>query len=53
MHLKKHMGGGGLRSGLLAMVALKERDIDFLDSSSAGVGSSGTEPTSGPRGAGS
>ena len=35
-----------LRSVLLAMVPLKERETDFLDSSSAGVGSRGSEATS-------
>lgn len=35
-----------LRSVLLAMVPLKEREMDFLDSSSAGVCSKGTELTS-------
>lgn len=44
--------GGVLRSVLLAMVPLKEREIDFLDSSSAGVCSRGTELTSWPVGEG-
>lgn len=43
---------GALRSVLLAMVPLKEREIDFLDSSSAGVCSRGTELTSGAVGEG-
>lgn len=34
---------GFLRSVLLATVPLKEREIDFLDSSSAGVCSTGAE----------
>lgn len=41
-----------LRSVLLAVVPLKEREIDFLDSSSAGVCSSGAEPTTGAIGGG-
>lgn len=41
-----------LRSVLLAMVPLKEREIDFLDSSSAGVCSRGTELTCWPAGEG-
>ena len=40
------LGGGPLRSVLLAMVPLKEREMDFLDSSSAGVCSRGAELTS-------
>lgn len=43
--LKRKKSYWGLRSVLLAVVPLKEREIDFLDSSSAGVGSRGTELT--------
>lgn len=52
---KKKRGGEGsvsLRSVLLAMVPLKEREMDFLDSSSAGVCSRGAELTNGAAGDG-
>ena len=46
------IGVGTVRSVLLAMVPLKEREMDFLDSSSAGVCSRGAELTSWPVGDG-
>lgn len=48
----KERGLGVLRSVLLAMVPLKEREMDFLDSSSAGVCSRGAELTCGAVGDG-
>lgn len=49
---ERKRGLGVLRSVLLAMVPLKEREMDFLDSSSAGVGSRGAELTCGAAGDG-
>lgn len=50
--IAKERGLGVLRSVLLAMVPLKEREMDFLDSSSAGVCSRGAELTCGAVGDG-